>query len=77
MEDNFTLISGKDISTLSCEAWDYITTGDPAIILLPLGTKNKKASQEMMEDTVSSNYIVCIMKPLDFLVMGPNKFNFV
>ena len=77
MEDNFTLISGKDIPTLSCEAWDYITVGDPAIILLPLGTKNIKASQEMMEDTVSSKYIVCIMKPLDFLVMGPNKFNFV
>lgn len=71
MEDDFTLISGKDIPTLSCEAWNYIRTGDPAIILLPLGIKNVKARQEMMEDTMSSN-----VKPLDFLVMGPNKFNF-
>lgn len=62
MEGDFDLISGKDIPTLSCEAWDYVRIGNPAIILLPLGTKNVKASQEMMEDTMSSNDIVCIMK---------------
>lgn len=67
------LISRKYISAPFCEAWDYVRTGDPAIILLPLGTKNVKVSQEMTKDKMSSSDIVWNLKPdlpLDFSSYG-------
>lgn len=76
MEGDFSLISRKDIPALSCKDWDCIRTGDPTIILLQLGTKSAKASQEMTKNEMNSNGIVWILKPLDFVVLGPNKFNF-
>lgn len=70
MEGCFALISGKDISALCCGAWDYIRTGDPTIILWPLGTKHVKASQEVTKDKMSPIDIVWTME-------GPNNFHFV
>jgi hypothetical protein len=54
----FSLTSEKDVSALSCETQDYVRTEDHAIILLPLGTKNKNMSQDMTKDEMSSNDIV-------------------
>ena len=73
MAGDVALISGKYIPAPFCEAWDHIRTGDPAIILLPVGTKNMKASQEMTNDEMSSGDIVWILKPalpLDFSSYG-------
>lgn len=77
MEGHFALISGKDIPALSCEAQGYIKTEDSIIILLPFESKYTKISQEMVKDKMSFNDMVWIVKQLDFLVMGSNKFNFV
>lgn len=49
MEDDFTLISGKDITTLSCEAWNYIGTGDRSCNHL-VTTCNQKCKSKARND---------------------------
>lgn len=73
IEGDFSLISGKDSPVISCEAWDYVRTRNPAIILLLLGTKHVQESQEMTKDKMSSNDIVWILKPFGFLVIDPKN----
>lgn len=64
---------------LSWETPDYVRTGYHAIILLLFGTKSMNISQEMTKYKMSPNDTVRILKPdlpLEFHILGPNKFNF-